>query len=406
MLFHFNHLTVVVDNLAVEPFGIGRLFEACDYAGRSGLDAAVLDGLDVAVDVLHQQQAVECRPAAHHLLGTAVAGLVDGSDKAAVVVVLVLAAYAVDNLDEVAFEFALNALHVHYHRIVAQVAEIADAIEEPEGRRFAVFGHRTVAFLEADGHLCDSAEHRAIDGRVGVVDAKPDDAAQLVGQPAAALCHEREACLLRRYGALVDVLLAVDLEVHRAPTVWTMERACSDVAVHIHRCAFKMVAHQLHNVVNAEFAVGFDPQWQTLGSGIAHSEFLISLHSVGTTVEHCVDAGFASAEAAEGKGIVGVGKGKVGISVLWRHREYCKAVLFGKSDDIGSIDAFHFGFEDVLQILAADALVRFLHLLREGGDAGLVGVAADVTVGHTSRHPHGTLLEIAFAGDFPLDTMS
>ena len=30
----------------------------------------------------------------------------------------------------------------------------------------------------------------------------------------------------------------------------------------------------------------------------------------------------------------------------------------------------------------------------------MVGVAADVTVGHTASHPHGTLLEVAFAGDF------
>ena len=74
------------------------------------------------------------------------------------------------------------------------------------------------------------------------------------------------------------------------------------------------------------------------------------------------------------------------------------ALLLGEGDDILAVHALHLLVEDAVDMLAADAVLHLTPLQGEGGDAGLVGMAADVAFGHAARHPHGALLA-ALAGD-------
>ena len=337
-----QHITFFVDYLTVEPRGIGRLLDAGDDARRGGLDAAVLDGLDVAVNVLHQQQLVELAPGGHHLCGELVA-------EVGQFLLRGIRFQPIHATNEVILIGLLYTLHVDNHGVVAKVAEVGDAVEEPEGGGLAVLAHGAVALAETEGDAVDGAEHGAVAGGVGVVDAEPEYAAHPVGQPAAALGHEAEARLLGADGALVDVALAVDLEVHRAPAVGAVEGTGAHVVSHIHRRAFEVVAHEGHAVLHAELAVGLDPQGQALGDGIAHGECLVALHAVGTAIEHGIDAGFAGAETGEGEGVVGVGEGEVGIAAA------VESLLAGEGGHIIAVDALHRGVEDTVDVLRTNA---------------------------------------------------
>ena len=144
--------------------------------------------------------------------------------------------------------------------------------------------------------------------------------------------------------------------------------------------------------------IGFHPQGHTLGSGVPHDIFLIALHAGGNAVEHGVDTGVATTQTTEGQRSVGVGKRELLVVAVE------PATGTGIGDDIAAVDAFHFGLEQVVEVGAADDAVQtfafcfleFLALLGELGDAGLVGVTADVAVGNAACHPNGTVFIFIF----------
>ena len=109
-----------------------------------------------------------------------------------------------------------------------------------------------------------------------------------------------------------------------------------------------MVAHEVHGVVDVEFVVGFDPEGEAFGGGVAHGVFFIALHAGGNAVEHGVDAGVAAAEAAEGQRGVGVAEGEVGVGAV------VPAAGAGVGDDVGAVDAFDLGLVDVVEVEAGD----------------------------------------------------
>ncbi len=305
-LAHLQHLTVVVDYSAVEPVGVGGLLRETHHTRGGGLYLPVFHVLDVAVNILCQQQLVQIRPFVHHGAGKLAAEggeLLGGG----------VGAQLVHAGDEVVLTFPLHVAHIHNHGVVAQVAEVAHAVEEPEGRCGRVAAHGAVALAEAEGNAVDGAEHGAVAGAVGVVNAEPDDAAQVVGEPAAALRHKAEAGLLGADGTLVDVLFAIHLEVHGAPAVGAVERTCAHILGHVHGCTLEVVAHQLHHVVGGEFLVGLNPQREAFGLGVAHGVGFVTLHALGYAVEEGIDACLAGAEAGEGEGVVGVGIAEVGV---------------------------------------------------------------------------------------------
>ena len=154
--------------------------------------------------------------------------------------------------------------------------------------------------------------------------------------------------------------------------------------------------------MDADFVVGLDPQGEAFGLGVAHGVGFVALHTLGYAVEEGVHPGLAGAEAGEGEGVVGVGIAEVGVLAAE------PAVLAGKGDDVVAVDALHFGFVDIVEVQTADGGVETFAacfapaggFLRELGDAGLVGVGADIAFGHTACHPHGAFLLVSFAGDF------
>lgn len=73
-----------------------------------------------------------------------------------------------------------------------------------------------------------------------------------------------------------------------------------------------------------------------------------------------------------------------------------------------AVDTLHFGFVNIVEVQTADGGMEAFaacffptdRLLWELGDAGLVGVGADIAVGHTARHPYSAFLPMGFTGDF------
>ena len=64
---------MVVDYSAVEPVGVGGLLRETHYTRGGGLYLPVFHVLDVAVDILGQQQLVQIGPLVHHGAGQLVA---------------------------------------------------------------------------------------------------------------------------------------------------------------------------------------------------------------------------------------------------------------------------------------------------------------------------------------------
>ena len=191
----------------------------------------------------------------------------------------------------------------------------------------------------------------------------------------------------------MDVLLAVHLEAHGAPTVGAGKGAGAHVPAHVHGSALVVVAHQVHHLVHIHLVVRFNPKGHTLGLGVAHGVFLILEGLAVHAVEHGVHTGVAAADAAEGERCVSVAEGELLVLAVE------PAASAGIGDDVGGIDAFHLGLIDVVHVHAADGgvqtfalgLLEFLAFQGELGDAGLVGVAAHIAVRYATGNPHGTL---------------
>ena len=199
--------------------------------------------------------------------------------------------------------------------------------------------------------------------------------------------------MLGRCGAFVDIFFAVHFEAHGTPAVGASERTGSDILGHIHGGAFVMVAHKVHNLFNINLVIGFDPQGHALGVDIAHSVFLVFRHTGVDATEHGIYSCVAGADATESKRRVGVGEAKVGVGAVIPAAGACEG------DHIRAVNAFHFGFENIVDMCAADGAVKtftfgfveFLGFLGELGDACLVGVTAHISVGNAAGHPYGAV---------------
>ena len=146
----------------------------------------------------------------------------------------------------------------------------------------------------------------------------------------------------------MDILLAVDLELHGPPAVGAVEGTGPHVLRHVHGGAFEVVAHQFHHFMHTDLVVGLDPQGQAFGGGVSHGVGLVAFHVRGHTVEEGIHAGLAGTQAREGEGVVGVGIAEVGIGVLGLAGIGCPAMLLGKGDHIRAVDAFHLGLVDIV----------------------------------------------------------
>ena len=208
----------------------------------------------------------------------------------------------------------------------------------------------------------------------------------------------------------MDVMNAVDFPVHRTPAVRAVERASTYILRHVEFGAFEVVAHEVHHVEYADFLVGQHPQRHAVGreviGGLTHIGGVrlgaldvatrgiapIVLHVVGHLVEHSPHAQVAEAGAIEGDGVVDIGERELLIGAV------IKLHVLGKLDDVVGIDAVDLGvFQELVDVLEGDASLAFSGSQREGGNAGLVGVTADIAVGDATGHPHGAFVSLALA---------
>ena len=77
----------------------------------------------------------------------------------------------------------LHLLNITDDSIVKQVFEMRQSVEDPESGIIAVGQHVAITNAVFNGNLTDGAVEWRINGRVGIVNAKPDDASNGVGQP-------------------------------------------------------------------------------------------------------------------------------------------------------------------------------------------------------------------------------
>ena len=115
-------------------------------------------------------------------------------------------------------QLMLNGLDVINDTVVEEVFEMRQTVEDPECSVVAVGEHVTVTVTVFDGHLTDGAIERRVNRGIGVVDAKPDDAADGVGQPVTALGDEGETRLHHLDAALVEIRLTFIFPIEWVPT--------------------------------------------------------------------------------------------------------------------------------------------------------------------------------------------
>ena len=396
MLFRFDVLAAVIHNHLVPILRVfGLVGEgALRYFGVGDLELAVFLLLDVAVVVFHKQVDEQVVPGFAHLLGGLhgiVVQLLTHQIGIGVIKSGQGAVHVCNLFHKTSLEAVLFLVDVLDHVVIAAIDEVADLGEGPECGGGGVLDHGAVALLVFVRDLGDAAEHGHIAAAGGVIDAEPEDAAEHVGQPVAALGHEGEAGLLGGGGALVDVLLTVVFPVHRSPAIGALVRAGAEVLGHVHGGALVMVAHSGHHEADIDFVLvgGFDPQGEAVLEVVAAGVVLVLGHLGGVAaVEEGPHAGFAAAGGAEIDGRVGVAEAELCIRGLFGIGGI-EPFQSGEGDDVVGIDGLDAGQEDLVEFLAGDGGLAVAQ--REGGDARLVGVSADVAVGDAAGHPYGAV---------------
>ena len=121
-----------------------------------------------------------------------------------------------------------------------------------------------VADFEALGHLGCVGVNRCQIRCCGIVGAKPDYTADDIGEGAAGLADEPEAGLLRGDSPFIDIGLAVELELHRAPAVRKGIAARTDILGHVQRSAFVMVTHDVGYILDSHFLGRLDKQREAI----------------------------------------------------------------------------------------------------------------------------------------------
>ena len=97
---------------------------------------------------------------------------------------------------------------------------MGQSVEYPESGVVAIGQDVAIAHAVLDRHLADGAVEWGVDRGVGVVDTKPDDATDGVGEPVAALSNKREAGLYYFDAALVEIWFAFIFPLEWVETEW------------------------------------------------------------------------------------------------------------------------------------------------------------------------------------------
>ena len=143
----------------------------------------------------------------------------------------------------------------------------------------------------------------------------------------------------------------------------------ADVGGHVHRGAFVVVAHAVEERLGRHLRAGLHPQRHAVLLVVAHRIVHIPVHIVGYGAEERPHAGFAGAQGSEIERSIGVAETEVLV------RTFVITHLTGERNHVGRRETV-FGV-----------------VLREGRDAGLVGVRRNIAVGNAAGHP-----DDAFAG--------
>ena len=158
-----------------------------------------------------------------------------------------------------------------------------------------------------------------------------------------------------------------------------------------------MVPHVVLQVTQRQRFVRLNPQRQVVALvEVTVDVRLVFVHLLMAVMvaEKAPHAGVSIAHVLEVDRAIGITEREILILAI------VETPFFSKTNDIGSIDTFHFGAVDLLEVLAADAGVFPFFLQRELSDSAQVGMGADAVVGDTQGHPNSTFIAWPFADDF------
>ena len=131
-----------------------------------------------------------------------------------------------------------------------------------------------------------------------------------------------------------------------------------------------MVAHGVEEHLGRNFRARFDPQGHTVLLVVTHRVVGITVHVVRYRAEERPYACLAAAQGAEIGRRIGIAKTEIRIRALVKPRFACEG------DYVRSVEA-------VLGIIE-----------RKGGDARLVGMARNISVGNTACHPDDAFADV------------
>ena len=339
---------------------------------------AILLLLHVTVDILHQEVLAQLLPAcssglrrggaeprqeATRLLGALfverLSRLVDGRDTIAIAIL----------------QLRLHLADVLNHEAVLVVGHVGHPVVNPEGRCPRESQQVAVALAIALRHSQRGGVNGREDGRVGIVDTEPEDAADLVRQPVAHLRHDHEARLLRSDGAFVEILLPVDGEVHRTPAIRHLVRTRSGLLNHIHAGALVVVTHGVLHILYRDLTRGADVERHRLLRGVATDELFVLAH-VRELAEEGPHASLAGTQAIKFVGAIGIDEAEILVGALEI------ALLAGEGDDVRRVHA-------VLLVAERDVV-----------DTRLIGVGRDAVVRDADSYPYGALTAGSLADHF------
>mmetsp|Transcript_88380 Transcript_88380/g.225014 ORF Transcript_88380/g.225014 Transcript_88380/m.225014 type:complete len:221 (-) Transcript_88380:364-1026(-) len=218
----------------------------------------------------------------------------------------------------------------------AGVHEVRDRVEGPKGRVVRKNQRVAIAVRKGLGHAGRSTVERHVDRESGIVDTKPQEAADRCRKMAPQLCDKIPTSLLRAHSPLIDVRTVAVLPSDGPRAIGRARGLRADVMAWVQDSAFVMVPHVHHDVRGRNLGLRLDMQGHAgcrCQVPAQHVVFigLLEVRILGDRCEEGPHPGVALARPREGDRVVHVGEAKL----LVHARGAPKANLLRKADDVG-----------------------------------------------------------------------
>ncbi len=255
----------------------------------------------------------------------------------------------------------LFGFHFGVDEVPACVSKVGHLVKCPEGGIVAPAHHGAIAPFHGVWGTGDATVHWHINRTGSIVQAKPNDSTNWIGQPTPHLANKRKPCLLGGSCTFVAISLSINFPCERSPTVRHFKWPCTHIFAHVQFGTFQMITHKFEHILNADFTVRLHPERHAV-SGIMIHVFItigkffpvldisfyilpILTHVTINIVKHTPNPDFTETCATKSYRGISIRKAKIFIGA------FIKTFIAGKGNYIGSINSFNRRIKNLVELI-------------------------------------------------------